>query len=162
MTHRPFCQLPRAESKGITSDRSFKWRIHHKESSISTTTLPSTHLADTLTHVLCQRDMGAITATFSYLVRSFTIKSGTAPDAAIWSRVCEVHTASVRAPAARPASNPDGASSTTRPARVESVLNRVSPVITYDSRARLTYSFSGLPRRAPRRQGMDLASACRP
>jgi len=51
----------------------------------------------------------------SYLVRSFTIKPGAAPDATILSRVCEVHTASVRAPAARPEIKPDGASSTTRP-----------------------------------------------
>ena len=50
------------------------------------------------------------------LVRSSTIKSGAAPDSTILSRVCEVQTASVRAPAARPAINPDGASSTTRPA----------------------------------------------
>jgi hypothetical protein len=52
----------------------------------------------------------------SDLVRSSTIKSGAAPDSTILSRVCEVQTASVRAPAARPAINPDGASSTTRPA----------------------------------------------
>jgi hypothetical protein len=88
----------------------------HKESSISTTTLPSTHLAATLVSVLFNVAQEQWQRLISYLVRSFTIKSGVVPDASISSRVWEVQTASVRAPAARPAINPDGASSTTRPA----------------------------------------------
>jgi hypothetical protein len=93
----------------------------------------------------------------SYLVRSFTIKSGAAPDATISSRVCEVHTASVGAPAARPAINPDGASSTTRPAAMRSY----SAVVTGPAlRQSGTYSSSGPHRRVRHQRGMGLAAAC--
>jgi len=99
----------------------------HTESLISTTTLPSSHLADTLMDILSAWAKEKLQHhLISYLVRSSTIKSGVVPDAMIWSRVCEVHTASVRAPAACPARSPDGASSTTRPAVWRGWLSRAS------------------------------------
>jgi hypothetical protein len=81
------------------------------------------------------------------------------------SRVCEVHTASVRAPALCPASSPDGASSTTRPAVskacAQSACHSHHTLSRFLAANTWTYNSSGLHRRAPRRRGMDLALACR-
>jgi hypothetical protein len=82
------------------------------------------------------------------------------------SRVCEVHTASVRAPALCPASSPDGASSTTRPA-VSKVCaqpvchSRHSSLSRFLAANTWTYNSSGLHRRAPRRRSTVLVLACR-
>jgi hypothetical protein len=88
----------------------------------------------------------------------------------ISSRVCEVHTASVRAPALCPESSPDGASSTTRPAVSKACAqpachsHHTTPLelsLAFSTANTWTYNSSGLHRRAPRRRGMDLAPACR-
>lgn len=64
-----------------------KHLIYSSSLTILIRTLPSTHFADTL-------------------VRSFTMKSGLAPESIIACWVCEVQTASTRDPAACPALSP--------------------------------------------------------
>lgn len=95
------------------------------------------------------------------------MKSGLTPEATILSRVCEVHTASVRAPALRPASSPDGASSTTRPTVSKACIQPVCHSHHYPLSRSLagsntyTYNSSDLHRGAPLRRGMNPALVCR-